>query len=141
MKYEFFYYGEPVAQGRPRFNRHTGFAYDPQKSRDYKEALRAFAQEKLQANNGKQLQGSLRMILVVSRSCPASWSNKKKQQAYEGTIAPTTRPDLDNYIKGVLDAISGVLMADDSQITYISATKCYSVAPGVFVEIKEEIEA
>lgn len=34
--------GEPVAQGRPRFARRGGFvqAYDPKKSKDYKQRIR-----------------------------------------------------------------------------------------------------
>ena len=39
--------GDPVAQGRPRFSRQGGFvkAYDPAKSRDYKQYFRLVASE------------------------------------------------------------------------------------------------
>lgn len=42
---KFTIYGEPVAQGRPRFSTAGGYprAYDPAKSRDYKDYIRLAA--------------------------------------------------------------------------------------------------
>lgn len=49
---------------------------------------------------------------------------------------PTTRPDIENLVKGLLDSWNGVLWADDSQIVDLWLTKGYGV-PGVNVTVRE----
>ena len=41
---------------------------------------------------------------------------------------PTVPPDLDKQIRSILDALTGVAYADDSQVTRIQATKEYGAA-------------
>ncbi len=50
------------------------------------------------------------------------------------------RPDLDNLVKAVKDALRGVFYRDDSQIIMLAATKAYGTTPGVVVTV-EEVEA
>jgi len=46
-------------------------------------------------------------------------SNKRRLAALAGEIAPTARPDLDNYIKAALDAINTIVVTDDAQVVEI----------------------
>jgi Holliday junction resolvase RusA-like endonuclease len=48
---------------------------------------------------------------------------------------PTVAPDLDKYIRGVLDALTGIAYIDDSQVTDIKAEKVYSNTPGADIKI------
>lgn len=48
---------------------------------------------------------------------------------------PTVAPDLDKYIRGVLDALTGIAYIDDSQVTDIKAEKVYSDTPGADIKI------
>lgn len=48
---------------------------------------------------------------------------------------PITRPDIDKLIRGVADALTGVIFSDDSQIVTIVADKVYNSTPGVIVEV------
>jgi crossover junction endodeoxyribonuclease RusA len=50
---------------------------------------------------------------------------------------PTVAPDLDKYIRGVNDGLTGVAFADDSQVIKIIASKEYADTPGVDIEILE----
>ena len=50
---------------------------------------------------------------------------------------PTVAPDLDKYVRGVNDGLTGVAFADDSQVIKIVASKEYSDNPGVDIEINE----
>jgi Holliday junction resolvase RusA-like endonuclease len=50
---------------------------------------------------------------------PQSWS--KKRQLDPGH--KTTKPDLDNIVKSVLDGLNGIAFVDDSQIDRIDARK------------------
>lgn len=50
---------------------------------------------------------------------------------------PTTKPDLDNLVKSVKDAMNGLVWRDDSQVIRIEAEKVYTDAhPGVAVEAR-----
>ena len=132
--YKFELYGEPVAQGRPRFSNRGGHvrAYDPKKSRDYKTLVREAAEA---VAPDEPTTGAFRVDIYVYRPIPKSFSKVKRLQAIEGEIYPTTRPDTDNYVKGVLDAINGLFWHDDSQIVFISANKLYSETPKILVII------
>ena len=50
-------------------------------------------------------------------------------------IQPTVPPDLDKQIRSILDALTGVAYADDSQVVRITATKEYQSSQGVDIEI------
>lgn len=48
-------------------------------------------------------------------------------------LEPTVPPDLDKLVRAVLDGLTGVVYADDSQVTSLKASKCYS--PTYFVRV------
>lgn len=48
---------------------------------------------------------------------------------------PTVAPDLDKYIRGVLDALTGIAYQDDSQVIDIKAEKVYSDVAGADIKI------
>jgi len=129
-------YGEPQAQGRPKFARigNGVRAYDPAKSRDYKQSVRASA---LEVRPDKPLEGALNLTVTAYKTVPKSFSKKKAGQAIAQEIQPTTRPDLDNIIKGIKDALKGVIWRDDSQVVNIYASKWYGEVPRVEVSVKE----
>ena len=132
-------YGEPVAQGRPRFSTANGFvrAYDPAKSMDYKDYIRLAAGDQM---SGKcLLDGALYLGIKIFRPIPKSMSKKKALAAENGEIRPITKPDLDNYIKCVKDALKGIVWKDDSQVIgYIEPTgKYYSSKPRIEIEVRE----
>lgn len=64
---------------------------------------------------------------------PASWSKKKR------SIRPKlSRPDLDNLLKPLKDALSGIVYVDDSQIvTYKLCGKWYGETAGIDVQVFE----
>ncbi|GIO36233.1 hypothetical protein J41TS12_10940 [Paenibacillus antibioticophila] len=136
MIVQFTIYGEPVAQGRPKFSTAGGFAkaYDPAKSRDYKDYVRLAATEHAPK---VPLEGPIGMVLTVYRSTPKSFSKRRAALAEAGEITPTTKPDVDNYLKGVKDALKGIIWRDDSQVVEVYARKRYSTRPRIEVKIKQ----
>jgi Holliday junction resolvase RusA-like endonuclease len=133
---KFSVYGEPVAQGRPRASTQGGFVrmYDPAKSRDYKDYVRLAAAEYAPPS---LLAGPLAVMVIAYRSIPKSFSKKKAAAAEAGEIYPTSKPDADNYLKGVKDALKGVMWVDDSQVVDAYARKRYSFRPRIEVTIRQ----
>lgn len=50
------------------------------------------------------------------------------------------RPDIDNYVKAVLDASNDILFKDDGQIAVMSVQKLYSLNPRIEILI-DKLEA
>lgn len=136
---ELIVYGNPVAQGRPRFSRQGGFvkAYDPIQSKSYKQLIRLELQPLLSDPDFTPIDCECSLFLKVFRKIPNSFSKKKRYAASEGVIRPTTKPDTDNYVKGVLDALNGTVLKDDSVVCEIFAQKFYSERPRIEVFIDD----
>lgn len=129
-------YGEPVAQGRPKFTTIVGhaMAYDPAKSKSYKQMVRA---EALKVRPAVPLEGALSLTVKVYRSIPKSFSKKKVAAAIKGDMRPITKPDLDNVIKGVKDSLKSVIWRDDSQVVDLGESgKWYSDVPRIEVLVR-----
>ena len=123
-------YGEPVPQGRPRFARMGNYvhAYDPQKSKNYKQLVRFWMTEYLKKIDGfKPLENALYVDLTFYVGIPSSWSKKKRIEADSGVIRPISKKagDADNLFKS-LDALNGLLWVDDSIITDLHIRKRYT---------------
>lgn len=133
---EFTVLGEPVSQGRPRATTINGRArmYDPDKSRDYKNYLRLVASEYAPKT---PLEGPLIVRMDVYRPIPKSFSKKKMDKAEAGEIRPITKPDGSNYLKGIEDALNGLIWKDDSQIIEATIGKWYSQKPRIKIQIQE----
>ena len=118
--------GKPVAKGRPRFNRETGAAYTPEKTRTYEQMLRLAAEDAMKG--APPLEGPLRVEMLVVAPVPKSWPAKKQAAALAGEIFPTGKPDWDNFGK-VVDAANLVVWVDDGQIVDGRVTKTYGDRP------------
>ena len=133
---KFTVFGEPTAQGRPRFaviNGHA-IAYDPAKSRDYKQAVKAAA---LPVKPKALLDGPLQLTVMIYKSLPKSMCRLSRAKAMAQEIQPTTKPDIDNVVKAVCDSLNKLIWYDDSQIVTMYVSKWYSDEPRVEISIKE----
>ena len=77
-------------------------------------------------------------LRIVARFLPPkSTAKKKQQQMLEGEILPLKKPDMDNIVKVVADALNGVAYHDDTQIVLVSAKKAYSAVEGLDITVEE----
>lgn len=137
MTIQFAVFGEPVAQGRPRagkdWNGNT-VLYDPAKSRHFKEYVKVAAS---QHRPDKLLEGPLHVTIKVYKPMLKKFSKKRLAAAEAGMYRPVTKPDVDNYVKGIKDALNKVIWVDDSQVVDLTVSKFYSETPRFEVLIQE----
>lgn len=130
--------GAPVAKQSARFFRNPGGfiqARQPAKVKKCEARVKAAAER---AMEGRQpFDSAVTLRLCLNMQVPKSWSKKKRAEAFRHLILPTTRPDLDNLCKAVLDGLKGVVYRDDSQITDLTVTKRYAPEPGVDILARE----
>jgi Holliday junction resolvase RusA-like endonuclease len=127
--------GAPVGKGRPRIARRGRFTsmYTPEKTASYESLVKLAGFE---AMAGRELfTDALSVTLDVWVQIPASWSQRKREQAVSGAVRPTTKPDLDNVAKAIFDGLNGIAWKDDVQVVRAVVTKRYSTTPRVEVSI------
>ena len=70
-------------------------------------------------------------------SIPKSDSRKKRDLKINGALRPMKKPDADNVLKCICDALNGVAFVDDAQVVRAVVEKFYSMDPRVDVKITE----
>lgn len=78
----------------------------------------------------------LDMRIMAYYAIPKSATKKKKASMLANEIRPTKKPDMDNVVKAVADALNQVAYRDDTQIVDCQCRKFYSDTPRVEVIIK-----
>lgn len=128
--------GEVVGKQRPRASSHGGFVrmYTPQKTVNYESRIAYAWQEKYgDWHFEREIEVSVNIMIHVP--IPKAFSKKKRLLALNGEIKPTTKPDIDNVCKSVLDGLNKVAFADDKQVYKLSAIKRYSEMPKLEINI------
>lgn len=138
--------GVPTAKGRPRFARATGRAFTPAKTagaeRTIAGELGAATKVGMTASARTwPATGPLELELVFHLPIPASWSNRRREEARRGLLRHTSRPDVDNLAKLVCDAANGILWEDDAQLVLVTMSKAYGMTPGTAVTLYRPAEA
>ena len=138
MELKFTIRGEPKGKGRPKFSRQGNIVrtYTPDATANYENYV------KMEYWNqcGQRMftkGGQLDMRLTAYFAIPASTSKKRQQLMRDKVIRPTKKPDMDNIIKIIADALNGIAYYDDSQIVDTAVRKFYSDEPRVVVKISE----
>lgn len=133
--------GEPVGKGRPRVVRNGGTTrtYTPERTASY-ENLVKIEFERAQAK-GYGAGVALMMQIIAYYAPAASDSKRRKAAKLNGDIRPTKKPDADNILKVIADALNGLAYDDDAQIVEARIVKRYAEAPRVEVEISEAASA
>jgi len=137
MKVKFTVLGEPQGKGRARTVRlkngksHT---YTPDATAIYENLI---AVEYQRQTGGKKFADNemVDMRIAAYYAIPASASKKKQSQMECAEIRPTKKPDMDNIVKVVSDALNSIAFRDDSQVVDCQVRKFYSNQPRIEVTI------
>lgn len=106
--------GEPVGKARPRLGK--GRVYTPAKTASFETALGWCA--RLAMRGRPLLDGPLRVDVQATF-------------AHE----PTRKPDADNVLKAVCDAMEGVVFANDAAVVDVHVVKVQGTRPGLRIEV------
>lgn len=124
--------GKPQGKARPRFDGRSGRTYTPKNTKKYEETVRVCF---LRAYRSTRLSGEIEAVITAQFSVPKSVSNSKRAAMLDGKINPTVKPDADNIIKAILDALNGYAYRDDAAVTKVTAVKRYGNYPMVEVTL------
>lgn len=140
MKVKFTVPGEPAGKGRPRFSRQGQFVrtYTPEKTVAYEDLVKLEYHRQCKAFRFDDSQ-PLDMRVTAYYSIPKSVSKKRRQAMIDHKVRPMKKPDNDNIIKLVQDALNKIAYRDDVQIVDCQLRKFFSEEPRVVVTI-ESIE-
>ena len=123
-KIEFVVPGNPIAQPRQRHARRGNFItnYTPAKHpvNSYKKDLQDAARL---AYDGEPVSCGifLQLTLIFPRQKSKVWKTKPMPR-YPHLI----KPDVDNVVKAVKDALSGIIYVDDCQVDFLYVSKFYA---------------
>lgn len=129
--------GEPVGKQRPKFSTVNGHAvaYTPKKTVDYETLVKLSYQQQC---GGKMYEKDIALAIDIMAHfpIPKSVSKKKADMMRSGKIRPTKKPDIDNCIKSICDALNGIAYYDDAQIVEVTVWKFYSDEPKAEITIR-----
>lgn len=127
--------GEPVGKGRPRFSRAANgrtITRTPEATVAYEQLV--VCEHKKQCGSSRFDDEDRICIKVVAYfAIPTTASKNKRRDMENGIIRPAKKPDADNILKIVCDALNTVAYKDDTQIVDAIVTKYYSDHPRVEV--------
>lgn len=131
--------GQPYGKGRPRASSRGGFVrmYTPAPTLAYEAEIARLAE--IARGDWPVLATPISLRVIAHHAIPVSWSKRKQLLALDGEVIPG-KPDLDNVAKAVLDALNGVIYADDKQVIKLVAEKRYSLDPRVEVYVHEVLK-
>jgi Holliday junction resolvase RusA-like endonuclease len=117
--------GRVVGKARARVIRQHGhiYAFTPDKTRNSEAVVRHFANMAMRGL--PMFDGPVEVFISMWMNPPPSWSKKR----LENTRWVTGKPDLDNCLKLISDALNGIVWRDDAQIARVSFVRRYTLQP------------
>lgn len=129
--------GEPRGKGRPRFARRGNFVrtYTDEKTQSYEGKIATMALATRPAGWTAFAAPAFAVSMCCRFGIPAS-ASAKKRGAMIGEPC-SKKPDADNILKSVCDALNGIAWMDDSAVTHVAMHKVWTLDnPGVEVRIE-----
>lgn len=129
---EFEIQGVAEPKGRPRFSRHgrSVHTYTPDKTKQFE---RWFQHKSDPYKPAVPLE--LPVALDVRFYLPAPKRIKVKDEDFLEHVPVVVKPDLDNLLKGVMDAMNKIFWKDDNQVYRFTSEKFYSSRPRICVRV------
>lgn len=129
----------PFGKSRPRFSIRVSrtIAYTPEKTRIGERTIRTYARRAMGDRYPFEKSTPVRVFIVAAFPIPKSYTKKVHEQCLTHDLWPVKKPDIDNIVKAVLDALNDAVFFDDCQVIELHVTKTYVESEG-HIEIECE---
>ena len=127
---------KPTGKGRPRLAG-RGAVYTPTKTKAYENFVKGCYIEQCDAYCFAEV--PIVMEVEAYMPVPTKFRKAEKLDALAGKLKPCEKPDVDNILKAILDALNELAYADDRFIYKLSIVREYSENPRTVVRISDEI--
>lgn len=135
MKVSFVIPTTPTGKGRPRLCS-NGSVFTPSKTKYYENFVKGCYIE--QCGDVSFEDKSISLYVKAYSSPLSKFKKEEKKNALLNLIKPTSKPDADNILKAILDALNEVAYDDDRYIYKITIERYYSEEPRTEIEISDE---
>lgn len=123
--------GQPQGKLRARWSPHG--THTPQKTVNYETYIKEMFV--ISYPDFVPLEGALTINISAWVMIPKATSKKKRRLMEERILRPTKRPDFDNIIKVVADALESLAYKNDNQIVTSVFHKWFSERPRLEIEV------
>ena len=119
------------AQERYRTATRNGktFRYTPKQTKDFQKLIQKHFTAEIEKQELElplfEKGQEVALVVYVGKEIPKSYSKKRVREILENGRKPTTKPDVDNYGKIVMDALNKLAYHDDAQISTSLVKKMY----------------
>lgn len=122
---------KPRGQARPRVTRRGTYKIDADV--EYEGVIRLAASNAMKGE--EPMAGPIRVSMHFACQIPLSYSPKAQSERFNAIH--TMKPDIDNMVKSVFDAMNGVVYNDDAQVFSVNAAKSWAYKPSVIVTVSD----
>lgn len=126
--------GLPRGKERPRFRQGQRRPFTPKQTRSYEHDLGWAARNAMKGR--APFEGPIEIDVSIAFPIPASWPSARRRAALGGVVRAMRKPDADNVLKAIADALNAICFNDDVQITDIRLRKRYGMSPGVAIVVR-----
>ena len=127
--------GKPQGKGRPIVTKHGTFT--PQRTVSYENLIKVEYERQCGAQRFPD-DTPLSMTIIANYAPPRSAPKKRRAEMLLNTQRrPMVKPDMDNVVKVVCDALNGLAYRDDVQIVQLFAVKRFAETESVTVTLRE----
>ena len=133
-KMEFTFDYKPESKQRPRFGA-KGKVYNPQRKKSLGYKWDASKQMRLQSSE-RPLESPVCVNMIFHMPMPKSWSQKRKEEQLGKPMS--SKPDIDNLMKWILDVLNGIAYTDDRLVSSTYSEKIWDYEGKVHISIQEQ---
>ncbi len=127
--------GKVRGKGRPRFMR-NGHTYTDSKTVEYERLIKASYLKRTSYISQK----SIRMSMYVCFAPNKTDTKKNRALKLLNSLWPSKKPDVDNVIKVVLDALNKVAYQDDTQVNEVHVIRHFDEKERLIICLSENGE-
>ena len=129
--------GKIKGKARPRWSGASGCMYTPPETKQYEN----YIAHCFRLAGGQKIEGAVALSITMLFAIPKSMKKADKELCKFNEILPMKKPDIDNCLKAVMDALNKVAYNDDKQVTSENVVKRWTTGTErLEIEVVEDKE-